>query len=207
MSDTEKDKGAGRRQGHDAYDWFVLAVAVLALLAAGAAAWFTWEQAAVARDQMQRSLRAYVVIEAELAAERGTGRPYVKFNAENMGQTPVYRLHYVVMTTLRQSSYDDLPFRETMLANCDAASPRWERTGGATFGKTSAYGMGFSDSLKPGGSVASLFAGGRSAVAYGTACYRDIFGRAHAVRMCLEWHSEDQKPRECTDADELDTRP
>ena len=79
---------------------------------------FTWQQAEIARDQMQRSLRAYVVMDAELANDREGGRPFVWFKAENMGQTPVYDLVFIVQTAVVNTMYERLPFADAMRTDC-----------------------------------------------------------------------------------------
>lgn len=203
---SEREQNHRRQDRRDTYDRLTLIAVVFACGFTGIAAWFTWDQATLARDQTRRALRAYVVIEAELAAGSEDQRPYVKFTAENMGQTPVYNFFFNVITTLRAPPFEDLPFRELMLIDCNVVSPRQERTFGKTFGKTHVGRLSFSDDEVAGGGTASLFREGKRAAVYGTACYRDIFGQAHPFRFCLEWHAEQQPPQQCSDAHELDTR-
>jgi hypothetical protein len=199
VSDPEKSEGEGRRQRLDAYDWFVLAVAVLALSAAAAAAWFTWEQAAVARDQMRRSLRAYVVATAKLV--RGSADPkglLVQIDLENMGQTPVYDASVTAMAAAVGIMESRVPFNLVMRMDCGQylAQPQVRSE---TFGKTYAAYAGMSPEGY-GGSGQDLPALRRREkllVVYGTACYRDIFGAAHAVRFCYRWFSEDGAPLRC----------
>lgn len=197
VSDTEKREGEGRRQGRDAYDWFVLAIAALALLAAAAAAWFTWEQAAVAREQTRRSLRAYVVVEAELATGREGGWPVVRLKAENMGQTPVYDLVYLAGTdsvsTVRR---DPLPNPGLMRADCSAWEGGWQGFI-TTFSKAFAEDRRITRGEMEVPTVEEAFAEANAVYGYGTACYRDIFGDAHAFRFCFRWHRSDAEPGRC----------
>lgn len=199
MSGTDKDKGEGRRQGRDAYDWIVLVVAFLALVVAGAAAWFTWEQAAIARDQMRRALRAYVVVAAKLV--RGSADPegpLVQLDLENMGQTPVYDASVTPLTAALGIEETRLPFSMVMRLDCEhhLAQPQVR---GETFGKTHAVYSGIGpQSSRAGRDLPALRSGEKMLMAYGTACYRDVFGAVHAARFCFQWFSESAPPRRCS---------
>lgn len=198
MSDPEKDKGEGRRQGRDAYDWFVLAVAVLALVAAGAAAWFTWEQAAVARDQTRRSLRAYVVVTAKLIRGPADPKgPLVQIDLENMGQTPVYDASVTAISAAARFTDRALPFGEMMRMDC-ARYLAQPQVRSETFGKAHAVrvGMGPED-FGAGKDLPALRRGEKTLTTYGTVCYRDIFGAAHAAPFCHQWSSVDAAPFRC----------
>lgn len=208
MRDGEQPRDERPHQRRDAYDWFVLAIAFSALAATGAAAYFTWQQAAVAREQMQRALRAYVIVEPQLTAHPKTGRPLVRFATENMGQTPVYDLFFVLQAGFRQGA-ETLPFQFVMTLTCGNASRRQAAITGGTFSKTGSYSVDsyFSSPSRPGETVASLFAQDDRPVVYGTACYRDVFSRWHSIRICYEWEAADQYPRDCYGREDQNAEP
>jgi hypothetical protein len=195
-SDPEQQQRAQQRR--DTYDGVTLIIAVLACFMAGAAAWFTWEQAEVARDQTRRALRAYVVVDAEIGPD-GAGRgQFVWFKAENMGQTPVYDFMLNVNTAVVRAPYEDLPFRESMRAGCARGhGGDWEAFA-TTFSRTYSYGLGFSVNGRQVRELPDAFEDGRSVYGYGTACYWDVFDQPHAVHFCYVWSGPGQGARRCS---------
>lgn len=197
MSDPEQNQAERRPQRRDAYDWIVLAIAVLAFVAAGAAAWFTWEQATVARDQTRRTLRAYVVADAELLLDHDRQGAFVEIAVENMGQTPVYDLFFVTWNSIIRQ-YESLPYKHNLTFDCKGEyAPQWVRRS-RTFSKNHSSGLGVGSSSEPIKSLDELFQPlGSRVVAYGTICYRDIFREIHTVRVCFEWHSANYGAERC----------
>ena len=191
---SEQNQREGRKQRRDAYDVAVLAIAFLALIAAGAAAWFTWDQAETAREQTRRSLRAYVVVEAELV--RSNGGAQAKLAAENMGQTPVYDLSYFVDAVAVEPS-EPLPSLSDFQTRCGALRLAEWGAPFATFSKTFEHRVRVSSMFFPPDDAAAYLRDDRRIYVYGTACYRDIFGQAHAFRFCYAWTSFDGGAGRC----------
>lgn len=194
MPIPKPNQSNGPSQRRDAHDKAVLGFAVLATIAACAAAVFTWQQANIAREQMQRALRAYVVIEAEMAPLNSEELIVITYKAENMGQTPVYNLFFMEQLVFEENGHQDRYAEMLLSFDCRRAATAFY-AGGQTFGKTMSRVV-----RGPSVTGASPFWSvqtGKTLIARGTACYRDIFGLPHTVRICQQWLSDTDKPRGC----------
>ena len=207
MPNTAPDQPTGDQSRRDAYDKANTIILALTLIAAGCAATFTGWQAWIARDQEHSVLRAYVVLDAELVAQSGTGQQVIRFKIENMGQTPVYDLGFDLEMSVIPLLYRGPPATRTMTVKCDDPRPFAISTAGETFSRISSYETASLWGLPDTDTVASLFDGNTKPTVYGTACYRDIFNRWHAIRMCYQWVNTDQRPYKCIEEAGADTPP
>lgn len=194
MQSSKQDQGEGRQQRRDTYDVAVLVIAFLALIAAGAAAFFTYQQAEIARDSAQRQLRAYIVVEVELV--RSNDSPLAKLAAENMGQTPLYDLSYFVDAVAVEPG-QPFPSPSVLQTRCEALRPVDWGAPFATFSKTFEHWVQVSSMFFPPDDPAAYFRDGRRVYVYGTACYQDIFSQAHAFRFCYVWAGFDVGAGRC----------
>jgi hypothetical protein len=201
----EHERGQKRR---DAHDWATLIVITFTLIAAGiaagCAAGFTGWQAWIARDQEHRALRAYVVLNAELVQERDARPPCIKLTAENMGLTPAYDLVFVPWATAIKIS-DTVPegVRTMQTMQCiNQPMPGEIVDRGHTFSKSYTFGAAIMSNGDPMSRLSDAFGGDRKIIAYGLACYRDVFRQIHTIRLCLEWFSLTVGPDKCPHEDE-----
>ena len=202
--DQPKDSQHPRRDGYDKANTLILACT---LVAAGLAAGFTGWQASIAHDQERRTLRAYVVLDAELVAQRDTGQPVIHFKVENMGQTPVYDLYFDLRMSLAQPLYNGPPAEPAVVVDCSRPRLFVESSAGNTFSKTSSYETEPMWSDPDIETIASLFQREAKPAVFGTACYRDVFNRWHTIRMCYQWYNADQSPHKCNKQDGADAAP
>lgn len=188
MPNALPEQPNGHQQRRDTYDWAVFFVAVLALVAAAAATWFTWEQAAVARDQEIRSLRAYLTVKVEpdtFATESTT--PRVQITAENLGQTPAYRAEFGATLSIEQFGAEGPPNRK---GASDCAYMLSHSPIGTVMGKephSSRWGFrisGYTDKEQ-----ALLASGNYTVQVMASACYQDAFGITRSVSVCRNWYS------------------
>jgi hypothetical protein len=150
--------------------------ALAAVLFAAGAYRETRRQADTAQEALVASTRAYVVLRAEMATDDESKRPYAKITAENMGQTPVYNLFFATRSTSLDTPFERIPDHQRLHVDC-AASEGPSSTG-LTFGKEETYKVGF---------AAGAGEERKSVLVHGTACYRDVFGAAHALPVCFLW--------------------
>jgi len=201
MPDTTPDQTKGGQHRRDAHDKATLIILTFTLIAAGCAAGFTGWQAWIARDQEHRALRAYVVIKTELAAERDGKAPYIKFTAENMGQTPVYNLFFATQAIIDSSSGSGVvSYLKYRPIDCrEDAARQTEISEGRTFSRESSIKNKLKSLAHPIETMSDAFDGIGKVVGYGRVCYRDIFREIHSVRLCYEWTSPDYAPDRCQD--------
>ncbi|MDO9710112.1 hypothetical protein [Paracraurococcus lichenis] len=197
MLDT-KSATPNNHRGRDIYDWMVFFVAVLALIAASAATWFTWEQASVARDQEVRSLRAYVTLTVEpdtLSNERGV--PRVKITAENLGQTPAYRLDFGASLYIKEFAAKG-PINNKSENNCKYILSN--NLIGSALGKglVSQFNV-FSFSGYTKEEQAIVDTGAYTVQVIAQACYRDTFGITRSVIICRNWYAGWNRVVACPD--------
>ncbi len=199
MPDTTPDQAKSGQHRRDTHDKATLVILVFTLIATGCAACFTGWQAWIARDQEHRTLRAYVVVGAELLADQGGKNPYVKLTAENMGQTPVYDLVFAASNSILDG-YESISDTAKVMLTFDCSgpyAPALIKSQGHTFSKSHFSGMSISERMNSIDSVNDAFLKDQRIVAYGTVCYRDVFRQMHTIRLCYEWRSFNLKPWRC----------
>jgi hypothetical protein len=194
MPETPEDKPRRHQQRRDAHDWATLAVLGLTLVAAACAAFFTAQQASIARDQEHRALRAYLVAKPEVMQpwDNTVSNP-IRITLTNLGQTPAYHVH--VFDWLSDTGTDitgatGIRCRETV-ASAGGDDP------GITIGRD-----GVSRALAMQKSPDEKLTGDLTVA--GTACYEDVFGEMHAARFCFHYLREtqsDECPAKRTDND------
>ena len=207
MPETEPDRSERPKQGRDAYDKANITILTFTLLAAFTAAGFTGWQAWIARDQEHRALRAYIVVSVELVDSRGETGTFIRFTAENMGQTPVYDLSFEV-TNERLAEYEQpSSFAQTNLRRDCSIKNNSERIYNwtHTFSKEYRYDIGISSFGFTKRTAAETFAGSHRVLTRGTVCYRDIFREVHAYRLCYDWHGPSNPIRCAHDTDDSQT--
>ena len=201
MPETPPDKSERSEQRRDAYDKANTLVLSLTLIAAGMAAYFTAQQASIARDQEHRALRAYIVVTGQLITDKDGQSVFAQLTYENMGQTPVYDLFFDgVPAVLTQG--EEMPFKSSLSYDCKSNPEGMIHTRGRTFSKMASERMGLSISNAGNPSTFSeiFSATDRSAYVYGTVCYRDIFRAIHSIRVCFRWVSKDYGPDSCLES-------
>ena len=203
MPHTTEDDTKRRKKDRDALDVVNAFILFLTLVAAGSAAFFTGRQAAIARDQEHRALRAYVVVTGRLGTENNGQLAVVTLTYENMGQTPVYDLVFEGLNSVIVG-HQELPIKELLAINCKDVSEDLFRVDGKTFSKVSSESRHFSTDLSGNpATLSDIFAvPSRRATVYGTVCYRDIFRQMHSIRICYRWYRsrDDSSPENCLES-------
>lgn len=190
-SPQPKEQANERRR--DRYEYLVLGVSALAFMAAAFSGVFTMQQACISQDQAYRSLRAYLVVVPEVDGAFTTDdRPTVTLAVQAKGQTPVYRLRLFANAGIA-------PFSELAGANHElrmaCQTGAISRNVGTTFADQVQY------EFKVGEEDVRVnrerYGGTGVLIAYGTACYEDIFSRTHTLRFCYEWNATENKRQIC----------
>lgn len=158
--------------------WAAAGATLVAVFFAAGAYNETRRQADTAQEALVATTRAYVVLRAEVTTDEESKRPVFRFAAENMGQTPVRNLFFVLWDELLESPWGRPAIRDRV----DCARSAGPSSTGLTFGKDAKYDMPIYARL---GSPAEWE---RTVLVHGQACYRDVFGTAHTLPVCFLWH-------------------
>lgn len=174
------------RRRRDFYDYLTLTTATFAALGAAVAAWFTWDQATIARNQQIISLRAYVspdVAPAPGLDERGL--PTLSLTLSNMGQTPAYRLvSHTSMVLNGKNSYQS-PEQNRVQGDCSFITDF--NTTGVELGKNpTTERIGVNRNLN-NQSIHDYANGEYSILLNVLICYRDVFGITRHIEFCRKW--------------------
>ena len=119
-------------------------MSVAAAIATGTAAWYAYGAYDTAQKALLATTRAYVVLRAETTTDEESKRPVFRFTAENMDQTPVRNLFFVLWDELLDNPWG----RPTVRDRVDCARSAGPSSTGLTFGKDVKYDI---DRPEPGG--------------------------------------------------------
>lgn len=195
MPESEPDEHKRADQRRDAYDKVNTTILALTLMAAGTAAFFTYQQAATARDQERRALRAYVIAKPVLLTQLSSGKaPFVQIGLENMGQTPAYDV--TVIDALAASRPDNVSLPIEDLANVDCRQVSSDVKGITLSHTANGPSIGL-DEDRSQAEIADITRGSKLLIAYGTVCYSDVFKERHSLRFCFRWFVKDTAPEQC----------
>jgi hypothetical protein len=172
---------ATERQADIAWNVGLVSAAALifAAVAAGAALWTVW----VMKDTAQRQLRAYLHLDPDrifddlriAAGEEARGMLRFK----NFGQTPAH--DFVTSITTAAGPWpipDDINLQVT-------PGTRNKKVVPPTAVTLKGFGYEGGGVVIPAGDFAQMRAGAIRFYIYGTAVYRDIFGKAHKTEFCF----------------------
>jgi len=167
-----------RHQRRECWYWIITGLmSVLATGAAGFAAWYAYGAYDTARQALVATTRAYIVLRAEITTDEESKRPVFRFAAENMGATPVRNLFFWIWS----ERLDNPWARPEINERIDCARSAGPSRTGLTFGKEAKYDL-------PAGAEPGAVERTRTILIHGQACYRDVFGTAHALPVCFLWH-------------------